>query len=199
MDRRQFLITAGSGCGLVLVGSGPGGAANCVPTDPNPAGPFYLPGAPFGERIAHPDEPGQPLEISGRILSRATDDCSPVGGAVVEVWHASDQGVYYGLEGGAAPEPFSLRGSVRTDAEGLYAFRTILPGRYPLSRSRFRPRHIHYRISGPDHRTLVTQLYFGGDPWLQGDPLVRPSLVIDLEERKGVLHGVFEAVLDRLR
>ncbi len=30
-----------------------------------------------------------------------------------------------------------------------------------------RPAHIHFRVSAPGFRTLVTQLYFEGDPYLQ--------------------------------
>jgi protocatechuate 3,4-dioxygenase beta subunit len=38
-----------------------------------------------------------------------------------------------------------------------------LPGHY-VAGSAWRPRHIHLRAQAPGHRTLVTQLYFNGDP-----------------------------------
>jgi protocatechuate 3,4-dioxygenase beta subunit len=30
--------------------------------------------------------------------------------------------------------------------------------------------HIHYLITAPGHRPLVTQIYFATDPWFEGDP-----------------------------
>ena len=30
--------------------------------------------------------------------------------------------------------------------------------------------HIHYLISAPGHKTLITQLYFATDPYFEGDP-----------------------------
>jgi protocatechuate 3,4-dioxygenase beta subunit len=173
------------------------GAADCILTEPNPAGPFYLPGAPFGDRIAHPDEPSRPLEIRGRVQGVSPAGCTPLPAAVLDVWHASAGGVYYGLEREGVPEPFALRGRIRADAWGRYALHSILPGHYPLSRTRSRPRHIHSQVSAPGHRTLITQLYFRGDPLLAGDSLVRPALVIELKDEGGILRGVFEIALAR--
>jgi protocatechuate 3,4-dioxygenase beta subunit len=43
---------------------------------------------------------------------------------------------------------------------------TIMPGHYDD-----RPaQHIHYLISAPGHKTLVTQVYFATDPFFEGDP-----------------------------
>jgi protocatechuate 3,4-dioxygenase beta subunit len=88
--------------------------------------------------------------------------------------------MYYGLEGAAGDEAWQLRGRARTGVDGAYRFETILPGRYPLSPSRLRPRHIHCLVTAPEHRPVVTQLYFAGDPYLEGDPLVRRSLVVPI-------------------
>jgi protocatechuate 3,4-dioxygenase beta subunit len=30
--------------------------------------------------------------------------------------------------------------------------------------------HIHYKVSAPGHKTLITQLYFATDPVFEGDP-----------------------------
>jgi catechol 1,2-dioxygenase len=101
--------------------------------------------------------------------------CRPLADAVVDVWHANAAGMYYGLEGAAGEADWQLRGRARTGRDGAYRFETILPGRYPLSPRRLRPRHIHYLVAAPGHRPVVTQLYFAGDPSLAGDPLVRQS------------------------
>jgi protocatechuate 3,4-dioxygenase beta subunit len=85
---------------------------------------------------------------------------------------------------------------MNTDSIGVYAFQTILPGRY-LNGGTYRPRHIHFRVSHPGFTLLTTQLYFAGDPFLDSDPFMHPSLVIPLEERQDGWHGRFDIVLAR--
>jgi protocatechuate 3,4-dioxygenase beta subunit len=48
-------------------------------------------------------------------------------------------------------------------------------GRHP-----FRPAHIHFMISAPGYRTLVTHLFLDGDEFLESDAVfgVKPSLVV---------------------
>jgi protocatechuate 3,4-dioxygenase beta subunit len=67
----------------------------------------------------------------GVVLTRA---CRPVAGARADPWQAADNGEYDN-------KGFRLRGHVLTDAEGLYAFRTIMPGLYPG-----RTRHYHVKV-----------------------------------------------------
>jgi len=175
ITRRGFLAGL---AGAIVTGARGAGAATCVPTEDNPQGPFYLPDAPLRADIAPGGEPGERLAVGGRVLSAA--GCRPLADAVVEVWHANAAGAYYGLEGATGDGAWQLRGRDRTGKDGAYRFETILPGRYPLSPRQLRPRHIHYLVSAPGHRPVVTQLYFAGDPSLAGDPLVRPSLVMPL-------------------
>jgi catechol 1,2-dioxygenase len=76
---------------------------------------------------------------------------------------------------------------------GTYRFRTIMPVSYPIpddgpagqllaamGRHPFRPAHIHFMISAPGYRTLVTHLFFEGDEFLESDAVfgVKPSLVV---------------------
>ena len=178
ITRRRFL--AGLAGAVVMMARG-AGAATCAPTEDNPQGPFYIPGAPFRMDIAPGGEPGERLVVGGRALSAA--DCRPLADAVVDVWHANAAGMYYGLEGAAGDAGWQLRGRARTGPDGAYRFETILPGRYPLSPRRLRPRHIHYLVAAPGHRPVVTQLYFAGDPSLAGDPLVRQNLIMPLSAR----------------
>lgn len=190
--RREFLTAAAAA--LAAAPAAP--AAECPVTEDNPEGPFYLPGAPFRDRLAPPDEPGERLHIQGRVFGAGA--CAPLAGAVVDVWHASADGRYYGLEAPQPlrPEDYALRGRVRTGADGRYAFDTVLPGWYKVSPGWTRPRHIHYRVSHPAGKTLVSQLYFEGDPHHGGDALVKGSLVIPLRQRPaGGLEGTFDVVL----
>jgi len=167
----------------------------CPVTATNPEGPFYVPGAPFRNRLAPPELPGKRLQISGRVLG--ADGCNPLAGAVLDVWHADSEGHYFGLEAPRplAPEEYLLRGRIRTGADGRYAFDTILPGNYRMGRNWARARHIHLIVSHPPGRRLTTQLYFGGDPLNKTDPLVKSSLVIPLRETGEGLAGTFDITL----
>jgi catechol 1,2-dioxygenase len=55
-------------------------------------------------------------------------------------------------------------------------------GRHP-----FRPAHIHFIISAPGYRTLITHLFFEGDEFLESDAVfgVKPSLVVRPELQDG--------------
>lgn len=192
--RRAFLGAGAAALGAVRAARA--SDAPCLVTPPNVEGPFYLPGAPFRAELAPEEEPGERLALRGRVLG--APGCGPLAGAVVDVWHASAEGFYYNLEGPAEPETFALRGRARTGADGGYAFRTVLPGYYRLTRTRWRPRHVHYRVSHPEHRTLVTQLYFAGDPHLPGDPFALPSLIVPLTPApQGGFEGIFDVVLEQ--
>ena len=182
-NRRQFLAVAlVAVLGMVRQASGAGCSAA---TRDNPEGPFYIPGAPFKNRLAPESQPGERLRISGRVM--AADSCQPLAGAVVDVWHANAAGYYYGLEAARPlkPEEYLLRGRIKTGTDGSYSFETILPGNYRVSETWMRPRHIHYIVSHPSHGRLTTQLYFEGDPNNAKDPMVKPSLIIPLRSIKG--------------
>ena len=65
-----------------------------------------------------------------------------------------------------APPILFHRAGILIDASSDYTVETILPGHYDD-----RPaQHIHYMITAPGHKTLVTQAYFATDPFFGGDP-----------------------------
>ena len=77
--------------------------------------------------------------------------------ALVEIWQCDVHGKYLRPADdspGPRDENFQGYGQARTDASGGYAFRTIRPVAYSG-----RPPHIHFLVSHPRHRKLVTQLY----------------------------------------
>lgn len=198
VNRREFL--AGSLIAAFGMMVRPAFAASCTATEENPSGPFYLAGAPFQSRLAPENFPGERLRIAGRVL--AAGNCEPLSGAIVDVWHASSGGYYYGLEAPRPlkPEDYLLRGRIRTGADGRYAFDTILPGNYRVSETWARPRHIHYLVSHPSRQSLTTQLYFEGDPQNVRDPLVKSALIIPLKRSQGegaaaAYQGTFDIVL----
>lgn len=177
--------------------------ADCHLTQANIEGPFHRVGAPGRTLLAPVDEPGERLVISGRVLG---PDCvTPVTGALLDVWQASSTGRYDNDDPASPPafNAYRLRGQMLTDENGQYQYDTIVPGRY-LNGAQYRPAHIHYTISRPGFRSLTTQLYFAGDPFIDVDPFVLPSLVITLQRIDVTLpapttswRGVFDIVLRR--
>ncbi len=195
LSRRGFLVTS------TLVAAGALGAGRargqCELTTPDILGPFHVANAPVRTVLASADEPGTRLFMDGRIL--ASDCAGPVEGAVVDVWHATDAGCYSVLEECTDEDPFNCRGQMITDASGAFAFETILPGRY-LNGATFRPRHLHVIISPPDGAPLTTQIYFAGDPYIEGDRWASDpdaaARIIPLIEDGGVMRGLVDINLD---
>lgn len=153
--------------------------AACDPTPANIEGPYYRAGAPEREDIA-PDTEGTTLEVSGRVFDT---DCTPLADATVDIWQCDPDGRYDndGSMPGLPDDVYLLRGKVKTDADGNYSFRTVVPGRY-LNGGNFRPRHIHVKVSAPGLSVLTTQLYFDDDECNALDPWVREELMLVLED-----------------
>lgn len=95
----------------------------------------------------------------------------PIANTLIEIWHANDDGCYSINQDceTTSEDLFNLRGSRFTGPAGEYAFETVLPGHYSAGNTT-RPRHIHLLITSPDGTELITQLYFEGDEWIDGDP-----------------------------
>lgn len=139
--------------------------ASLILTPPQGEGPYYpvtepperdndlttIPGAP--EAAA-----GQVIEFGGRVLSLSGE---PLAGAVVEIWQTDLNGVYM-HPGDAGTNNrdlnFQFYGESVADEQGVYSFRTIVPGLYEP-----RPRHIHFKIKLDGRELLTSQLYFAGD------------------------------------
>jgi protocatechuate 3,4-dioxygenase beta subunit len=164
----------------------------CPPTTPDIIGPFYLANAPTSAQLSSASEPGTPLFISGTVQSENCPTAIP--NALVEVWHATDGGAYY-----SNVNAFSLRGRIYTGTNGEYSFTTILPGWY-LNGAQFRPRHVHFQVSAPGYTSLVTQLYFTGDPYIAADPWAsQPAAaarIIPLVNNGGTMEGTFDIMLN---
>ncbi|MEZ0231168.1 MAG: carboxypeptidase regulatory-like domain-containing protein [Planctomycetota bacterium] len=146
------------------------------PTADNIEGPFYKPDAPWRSKLRVGDE-GEALVVRGTVFGPGK---KPLEGAVVDVWHADAKGEYDN-------EKFAHRGRVKTDKEGRYSIETLVPGRYAIDDEgkKFRPSHIHYKVSCDGHKTLTTQLYFKGDPHLEKDPFMKKSLVREVTKKDG--------------
>jgi protocatechuate 3,4-dioxygenase beta subunit len=188
--RRRFLVTgAAAAAGLTLGNFRPATAQPLAPTPECKAGgeptarqtegPYFKTNSPQRSDLVEAGIGGQPLTISGLVLTRG---CAPIARALIEVWQADDHGDYDN-------RGFRLRGHLFTDAAGRYSFRTIVPGVYPG-----RTRHIHVKVQAPDRPVLTTQLYFPDDPGNSRDRLFRPELTLRMPA--GGPAAAFDFVLD---
>jgi len=161
-------------------------------------GPLYVAGAPESVGHARLDDgtdPGETLVMRGRVLA---EDGTPLEDAVVEVWHANHLGNYSYFD--KSQPAFNLRRSIRTDAEGRYSFRSVVPVGYSvppagktqqlldqLGRHGHRPAHIHFFVSAAGCRKLTTQINIDGDPYLWDDFAfaTREGLVPELKRAEG--------------
>jgi protocatechuate 3,4-dioxygenase beta subunit len=170
LSRREMLERCLATGGLLAAGPITGAEALALwerevlrrPTRTTGPGPFYKADAPRAETLTSEGGAGLPLAVSGRIVDTRGENLED---AVLEVWHA-DHGGRYDMEG------FHGRGVIPVRGGGAYRFQTLMPGDYGPGR------HIHYRVTAPGHRTLVTQLLFAPDPPVPGavesSELVRP-------------------------
>lgn len=153
-------------------------------------GPFYRPDAPdlpLGADLCRNGD-GVPLTVRGQVTG---PDRQPLPGARIEVWHANAEGRYENQDPDNQPE-HNLRGRFAADADGRFHFRTIRPGGYALpddgpvgqlarrlGLSLDRPAHIHFAVTAPGHRRLITAIFDGSDPAITRDALfaVKPALI----------------------
>ncbi|HZU62502.1 MAG TPA: dioxygenase [Novosphingobium sp.] len=194
-DRRQEFILLSDTLGVSML-------VDAINHDDGPEvtpstvfGPFYSglqPGLAMGASILMRPEAGTPTLVSGII---AGHDGMPIAGALIEVWQTAPNQLY-DVQDPDQPEGH-LRGTFRTGVDGAYSFQTVLPVSYPipddgpvgkmlgaLGRHPNRPAHIHFMISAPGHRRLVTHIFIAGDAYLEGDAVfgVKPGLIVAPEK-----------------
>ena len=190
--RRRFLLNTGilaagwelSSAGAVLtqeLAPTPACHDGDEPTIRQGEGPFFKPKSPERSDLREPGAGGRPFELSGFVLTRA---CRPLGGAVVNLWHADDKGEYDNTG-------FRYRGHVITGPDGAFRFRTIAPAVYPG-----RTRHYHVKVQAPGSRLLTTQLYFPNEPANQRDGLFQRALLMRVANNGEGPAGRFDFVLD---
>jgi protocatechuate 3,4-dioxygenase beta subunit len=125
------------------------------PTSPEVLGPFYRKGATDQRVLRAPGDPGFPLQVTGRVLNTKGQ---LVEGAKVDIWHADHSGRY-------DTRGYRYRTRIAPDPRGEYSVDTVMPGHYAD-----RPaQHIHFLITAPGHKTLITQAYFATDPFFEGN------------------------------
>jgi hydroxyquinol 1,2-dioxygenase len=217
-DKRQEFILFSDTLGVSMVVDlldhrKPDGA-----TESTVFGPFHRLGAPEmppGGNIAHRDATGAPTLVSGRVLDL---DGKPIAGAVLDVWQAQSNGLYDSQD--AHPDELHMRGKFRTDADGRYLIRTVLPVHYPIpsdgpvgrmlkaaGRHPWRPAHIHFVVSAEGYEPVTTHIFDRADKYLASDAVfaVKDSLICDFArhdkatpeaQRSGVAPPFYTAEFD---
>jgi hydroxyquinol 1,2-dioxygenase len=191
-DRRQEFILLSDVLGASMQTIAINNEAYANATEATVFGPFFVDGSPEiepGGDLAG-GAAGEPCWVEGTVTDT---DGKPVAGALIEVWEADADG-FYDVQ--YADGRTAARGHLRSDADGGYRFWALTPTPYPIphdgpvgrllaatGRSPMRASHLHFMVSAPRQRTLVTHIFVRGDELLSSDAVfgVKESLVKDFE------------------
>jgi hydroxyquinol 1,2-dioxygenase len=192
--RRQEFILLSDVLGLSMLTVAINAPASTGATESTVFGPFFVADAPevgnggdigFGAK-------GAPCLVTGAI--RDTDG-QVVPHARIDVWEADEDGFYDVQYEGIRS---AGRGWLTADDEGRYAVWSVRPSAYPIpadgpvgillragGRGPMRPAHIHFMVTAPGYRRLITHLFTGGGEWLDNDAVfgVKQSLIVDFTEQ----------------
>jgi len=193
-DKRQEFILLSDVLGLSMLVTMQNNAKPAGCTESTVLGPFFVAGAPQVENGADISNgaKGPASVVRGRVRSI---DGLPIPGAVIDVWQSDEDGLYDVQQPAAYGEPEPrARAQLRSDAEGRFHFRSVLPEHYPiphdgpvgellgaLGRHPWRPAHVHFMIEAPGFERLITHVFRDGDAYLDSDAVfgVRSSLIAD--------------------
>ncbi len=203
ISRRSLLrstIAAGVGLAVPTVAF----SKQCDKTPDQPEGPFYMNTWDRTKSVAHHNDltwvtdpgkmaEGEVIHLSGQVTDL---DCKPVNGAMVEIWQACRTGRYAHMADPSTAwlDPnFRYFGEFLTGEDGMYSFKTIKPGPYPVGANWIRPAHVHFKVTaGLKAHILTSQMYFAGDPHLGLDRLLssvpkaeQKRLVVEPSRRSG--------------
>ena len=107
------------------------------------------------------------LKITGKVLKK--DGKTPAADVVVYIYHTDREGIYptLGDEKGWARRHGYIRGWIKTDKDGHYAFYTFRPASYP---NRQAPEHIHITVKESGKTAYYLDDYLFEDDPLLTDP-----------------------------
>ena len=155
-------------------------------------GPFFIDNMPirdFAASIVMEDTPNSmSLLIKGQVKN-AKGESIPQ--AIINVWQTAENGMYSGQD--TAQQIDNLRGVFRSQTDGTYALKSILPVSYQIpsdgtvgqllnyaKRTFWRPAHIHFKIEATGYQSLVTHLFIDNDDYLKNDAVfgVKKELIV---------------------
>ncbi|KAM5356469.1 hypothetical protein ACJ41O_003115 [Fusarium nematophilum] len=142
-----------------------------------------------GASISH-DPDGEPLLV---VCTVKDTKGNPIPNVKVDVWETDSKG-FYDVQYADHDGPDG-RAVVRSDEDGAFFFKAIVPVPYPipsdgpvgkllkkLHRHPYRPSHFHFMFDKPGYDRLITALYLRGDPYERSDAVfgVKESLIVEL-------------------
>ncbi len=195
-DKRQEFILLSDTLGVSMLVEMINHLAAEGTTEPTVFGPFHVDGAPrlaMGDSIiVDPMDDDEPLTVRGQVTSLGG---VPIEGAELDVWQAASNGFYDVQDD--AQTPLNMRGIFTTGADGRYEVSTVRPVSYPVpddgpagallhatGRHNWRPAHVHFVVSAPGYKTVITHLFDRDSDFLDSDVVfgVRDSLIVDMND-----------------
>ncbi len=200
-NRREFLIASGT---FLFAKSSFSGT---LKTPWQSAGPFYPDCEPDDSDnnlvnigLRGVDAEGIKLDIFGTITN---PEYKPLSDLIIEIWQTDNNGIYIHS---SAPDQkkrdknFQGFGKTKSDLNGNFEFRTILPVAYFG-----RPPHIHLLVRDEFSIKLITQLYFENHPLNESDYLFKKmnpeekkinTLILDRKfDKKNTFTSNFQLIL----
>jgi len=190
-ERRQEFVLLSDVLGASMQTIAINNQAYAGATEATVLGPFFVAGAPdveLGGDIAF-GAPGEPCWVEGSV---SDTDGNPLPGALLEVWECDEDGLYDVQHGS---DRTAARGRLRADARGDFHFWALTPVPYPIphdgpvgklleatGRSPMRAPHLHFLVSAPGRRRLITHIFVEGEDLRHGGDAVfgvKESLVRD--------------------
>ena len=188
-DKRQEFILLSDVLGLSMMVVSLNHKTSPGATEATVLGPFFAHGAKeyeYGADLTRgASSQGEPTWCCGRVLSV---EGKPIAHATLDIWQAKADGIYDLQTGGE----FELRGRVKANEKGEYAFASYKPKFYSVpmdgpvgdliratTNDHMRPAHMHAIVSAPGYQQVITHVFVEGDPHLDGDAVyaVKDSLV----------------------
>jgi len=209
-DERQEYILLSDVLGVSMLVDAINNRRPAGATENTVFGPFHVADAPIrkmGETISL-DGKGESCLFEGRVIDIHGE---PIEGACVDVWSDNADG-YYDVQQPDVQPRWNNRGRFVTGADGAYSFVGIKPVSYPipddgpvgkmlgnLGRHPYRPAHMHFLVSAPGFKTIVTHTFVGDDAYIGDDAVfgVKETLVAPFEHVKGDTewHSPFDFVM----
>lgn len=158
-------------------------------------GPFHIedaPAIPFGHDLKRHYE-GPVLLATGVVQDI---EGNPIEGAKLDIWQTAPNGLYSSQD--EEQDTYSFHGIQTTGADGRYGFTSVKPVIYEVptdgpvgdilsasGRHAWRPSHLHFIISAPGFKTLVSEVFAADDPYLDQDAVfgVRGDLIMHYIEQ----------------
>jgi len=205
--KRQEFILMSDTLGVSMLVDALNYKAGAGATQSTVLGPFHREQAPefqHGDTISKNATDGEPCVVSGTVKDLKG---KPVAGAKLDIWEGGADGLYDSQKG----DDMNLRGVFRTDAQGKFHFCCVTPSFYPVpndgpvgnmltatGRHPMRPPHLHFWITAPGFKPLITHLFVKGGKYLDSDAVfgVKPELIIDFKKGKDdIARAHFDFVL----